>query len=64
MPTATVKMVGPDGIVRVASGIGTGPVDSAYKAIDSLVRVQVIGHRMHQGFLIFLELAPSALGIL
>lgn len=39
MPTATVRVVGPDGISRVASGIGTGPVDAAYKAIDSLVRV-------------------------
>ncbi|KAK9818017.1 hypothetical protein WJX72_005722 [[Myrmecia] bisecta] len=39
--TATVKIRGPDGIVRVASGIGTGPVDAAYKAVDSLVRVQV-----------------------
>jgi len=39
MPTATVRMLGPDGIVRVSSGIGTGPVDAAYKAIDSLVRV-------------------------
>lgn len=39
MPTATVRMIGPDGIIRTASGIGTGPVDAAYKAIDSLVRV-------------------------
>jgi 2-isopropylmalate synthase len=41
LPTATVKMVGPDGITRAATGMGTGPVDAAYKAIDSLVRVQV-----------------------
>lgn len=40
LPTATVCMTGPDGIPRTASGIGTGPVDAAYKAIDSLVRVQ------------------------
>lgn len=40
LPTATVRLRGPDGISRVASGIGTGPVDAAYKAIDSLVRVQ------------------------
>jgi 2-isopropylmalate synthase len=32
-------MTGPDGITRTASGIGTGPVDAAYKAIDCLVRV-------------------------
>lgn len=41
LPTATVKLRGPDGIARVASGIGTGPVDAAYKAIDSLMQVQV-----------------------
>lgn len=41
VPTATVKMVGPDGITRLSTGMGTGPVDAAYKAIDSLVRVQV-----------------------
>lgn len=31
MPTATVRMKGPDGISRIASGIGAGPVDAAYK---------------------------------
>ena len=31
VPTATVRMKGPDGISRVASNIGTGPVDAAYK---------------------------------
>jgi 2-isopropylmalate synthase len=40
IPTATVRMAGPDGISRVATGMGTGPVDAAYKAVDSLVRVQ------------------------
>jgi len=39
MPTATVQMKGPDGIARIGVGVGTGPVDAAYKAIDSLVRV-------------------------
>lgn len=39
MPTVTVRMTGPDGIARISSGIGTGPVDAAYKAVDSLVRV-------------------------
>lgn len=39
MPTATVQMRGPDGIVRIGVGVGTGPVDAAYKAVDSLVRV-------------------------
>ena len=41
LPTATVRMVGPDGIARAATGMGTGPVDAAYKAVDALVRVPV-----------------------
>ena len=39
MPTATVKLRGPDGMARISSAVGTGPVDASYKAIDSLVRV-------------------------
>jgi len=39
LPTATVQMLGPDGITHVATGLGTGPVDAAYKAIDLLIRV-------------------------
>jgi 2-isopropylmalate synthase len=39
MPTATVKLRGPDGVARVSSAVGTGPVDAAYKAVDSLVAV-------------------------
>lgn len=42
MQTATVKMRGPDGFTHVYSGIGVGPVDAAYKAIDALVRVPVV----------------------
>ena len=42
LPTATVRMRGPDGIARTSTGMGTGPVDAAMKAIDSQVRVQVI----------------------
>ena len=41
LPTATVRMRGPDGIARTSTGMGTGPVDAAMKAIDSQVRVQV-----------------------
>ncbi|KAJ9522811.1 hypothetical protein QJQ45_019799, partial [Haematococcus lacustris] len=40
MPTATVSLKGPDGIARIGVGVGTGPVDAAYKAVDSLVRVE------------------------
>jgi len=39
--TATVKMKGPDGILRISSATGTGPVDAAFKAVDTLVGVEV-----------------------
>jgi len=39
MPTATIKMRGPDGMIRLQSAIGTGPVDAAYKAVDMIVCV-------------------------
>ncbi|HSN83833.1 MAG TPA: 2-isopropylmalate synthase [Polyangiales bacterium] len=39
MPTATVRLVGPDGQTRIAAEVGTGPVDAVYKAIQSLVNV-------------------------
>lgn len=39
MPTATLQLKGPDGVLRVGVGVGTGPVDAAYKAVDSVVRV-------------------------
>ncbi len=37
MPTATVRLVGPDGRRHVQAAVGTGPVDAAYKAIDAVV---------------------------
>lgn len=37
MPTATVRLAGPDGKVHVRASIGTGPVDAVYKAIDEIV---------------------------
>ena len=54
LPTATVQMRGPDGIARNATGLGTGPVDAAYKAIDALVRVQVSPF-LHPFFLTYLS---------
>src|SRR5689334_3307415 len=39
MPTATVRLRGPDGVVHTVASIGTGPVDASYKAIDSIVNV-------------------------
>ena len=39
MPTATVRLRGPDGVIHTQVAIGTGPVDATYKAIDSVVNV-------------------------
>ncbi len=38
MPTATVRLRGPDGQSVVHAAVGTGPVDATYKAIDAIVR--------------------------
>jgi 2-isopropylmalate synthase len=37
MPTATVRLKGPDGKIYTQAAIGTGPVDAAYKAIDAII---------------------------
>jgi 2-isopropylmalate synthase len=37
MATATVRVRGLDGHVKVHAAVGTGPVDAAFKAIDELV---------------------------
>ncbi|MFQ5943220.1 MAG: 2-isopropylmalate synthase [Anaerolineales bacterium] len=37
MPTATVRLSGPEDTQHVQAAIGTGPVDAAYKAIDEIV---------------------------
>ncbi|MCL4269781.1 MAG: 2-isopropylmalate synthase [Anaerolineales bacterium] len=39
MPTATVRLRGPDGVIHTQAAIGTGPVDATYKAIDQIVNV-------------------------
>ena len=39
MPTATVRLRGPDGVVHMVASTGTGPVDATYKAIDSIVNI-------------------------
>jgi 2-isopropylmalate synthase len=38
MPTATVRLRGPDGTMYTRAAIGTGPVDATYKAIDAIVQ--------------------------
>jgi 2-isopropylmalate synthase len=37
MPTATVRLRGPDGKAHVGAAVGTGPVDAAYKAIGEII---------------------------
>jgi 2-isopropylmalate synthase len=39
MPTATVRVIGPDGEVRIRAAVGTGPVHAAFKALDELLSV-------------------------
>lgn len=41
LSTATVKLVDADGEEHVACSVGTGPVDSAYKAVDLIVEEPV-----------------------
>ena len=37
MPTATVRLRGPDGKTHVQAAVGTGPVHATYQAIDAVV---------------------------
>jgi 2-isopropylmalate synthase len=39
MPTATIRLRGPDGQLHLQASVGTGPVDATYKAIDAIVGV-------------------------
>ncbi|MES1167834.1 MAG: alpha-isopropylmalate synthase regulatory domain-containing protein, partial [Oleiharenicola lentus] len=41
LPTATVRLRDPDGKLHIKAMVGTGPVDAAYKAIDSIVKTPV-----------------------
>ncbi len=38
LPTATVRLTGPNGQEYVQAAVGTGPVDAVYKAIDAIVQ--------------------------
>jgi len=42
MPTATVRLRGPDGKVHTHAAVGTGPVDAAYKAVDAITAAPVV----------------------
>jgi 2-isopropylmalate synthase len=37
MPTATVRLIGPDGQVTTTAAVGTGPVHAVFKAIDEVL---------------------------
>ncbi len=39
MPTATIKLSGPDGTTRIEAAVGAGPIDATYQAIDRIVGV-------------------------
>ena len=39
MPTATVRLTGPESQLETSAEVGTGPVDAVYKAIQSIVHV-------------------------
>jgi 2-isopropylmalate synthase len=39
IPTATVRLVAPDGKVLADAALGTGPVDAVYKAINRIIKV-------------------------
>ncbi|HLC22999.1 MAG TPA: 2-isopropylmalate synthase [Dehalococcoidia bacterium] len=38
IPTATVRLIGPDGQALADAALGTGPVDAMYKAINRIVK--------------------------
>ena len=39
MPTASVRLIDPDGKTYTHASIGTGPVDAAYKAINEIIKI-------------------------
>ncbi|HSW58941.1 MAG TPA: 2-isopropylmalate synthase [Dehalococcoidales bacterium] len=39
MPTASVRLIGPEGKILADASLGTGPVDAVYKAINRIVGV-------------------------
>ena len=49
MPTATVKLKGPDGREYINASVGTGPVDATYRAVDGIVQIPstLLEYRVH-----------------
>ncbi|MGE5222406.1 MAG: 2-isopropylmalate synthase [Omnitrophica WOR_2 bacterium] len=42
MPTATVRLRGPDGSLHTQAAVGTGPVDATFKAMDMIIQAPSI----------------------
>ena len=40
MPTATARLCGPNGHEYISPGVGTGPVDATFRAIDAVVEAE------------------------
>jgi len=38
-PTATVRLIAPDGSIRADAALGTGPVDAVYRAINRIIKI-------------------------
>src|SRR5439155_8328606 len=38
-PSATVRLIAPDGAIRADAAIGTGPVDAVYRAINRIIDI-------------------------
>ena len=54
LPTATVRLTGPDGQLYINAAVGTGPVDAAFKAVDAIVHanstlVEFVIHAITEG---------------
>ncbi len=49
MPTATVRLKGPDGVLHTAASVGVGPLDAVFTAIDQLVETpsQLVEYSVH-----------------
>ena len=39
IPTATVRLIAPDGQIKTDAATGTGPVDAVYQAINRVIKV-------------------------
>jgi 2-isopropylmalate synthase len=46
-PTATVRLIAPDGAVLADAALGTGPVDAVYRAINRIIQVPNVLTEFH-----------------